>query len=103
MSQKITFLLDATLGMINIEQSNIIKIFSIAAGVFLPPTLIASIYGMNFVFMPELQLGLRLSVGRRADARFGAAAVLVLQASRLALAAAALRRATPASPPRTRG
>jgi len=54
-SQKVTFLLDATLGMINIEQSNIIKIFSIAAGVFLPPTLIASIYGMNFTFMPELR------------------------------------------------
>jgi magnesium transporter len=54
-SQKVTFLLDATLGMINIEQSNIIKIFSIAAGVFLPPTLIASIYGMNFAFMPELR------------------------------------------------
>jgi magnesium transporter len=54
LSQKITFLLDATLGMITIEQSNIIKIFSIAAGVFLPPTLIASIYGMNFVNMPEL-------------------------------------------------
>jgi magnesium transporter len=55
LSHKITFLLDATLGMINIEQSNIIKIFSIAAGVFLPPTLIASIYGMNFSFMPELR------------------------------------------------
>ena len=54
-SQKVTFLLDATLGMINIEQSNIIKIFSIAAGIFLPPTLIASIYGMNFSFMPELR------------------------------------------------
>jgi magnesium transporter len=54
LSQKITFLLDATLGMIAIEQNNIIKIFSIAAGVFLPPTLIASIYGMNFHFMPEL-------------------------------------------------
>ena len=54
LSQKVTFLLDATLGMINIEQSNIIKIFSIAAGVFLPPTLIASIYGMNFTVMPEL-------------------------------------------------
>ena len=48
-------MLDATLGMITIEQSNIIKIFSIAAGVFLPPTLIASIYGMNFVHMPELE------------------------------------------------
>jgi magnesium transporter len=55
LSQKITFLLDATLGMINIEQNNIIKIFSIAAGIFLPPTLIASIYGMNFTFMPELR------------------------------------------------
>lgn len=52
--QKLNFLLDATLGMISIEQNNIIKIFSVAAVVFLPPTLIASIYGMNFVVMPEL-------------------------------------------------
>ena len=51
---KINFLMDATMGMINVEQSNIIKIFSIAAVVFLPPTLIASIYGMNFADMPEL-------------------------------------------------
>ncbi|QPC43282.1 magnesium/cobalt transporter CorA [Kaustia mangrovi] len=50
----INFLLDATLGMINIEQTGIIKIFSVAAVVFLPPTLIASIYGMNFNIMPEL-------------------------------------------------
>lgn len=54
LSQKVTFLLDATLGLINIEQNGIIKIFSVAAVVFLPPTLIASIYGMNFHFMPEL-------------------------------------------------
>lgn len=54
LSAKITFLLDATLGMINIEQNAIIKIFSVAAVIFLPPTLIASIYGMNFVHMPEL-------------------------------------------------
>jgi len=54
LSQKITFLVDATLGMINIEQNAIIKIFSVAAVVFLPPTLIASIYGMNFTHMPEL-------------------------------------------------
>jgi magnesium transporter len=53
-SQKITFLLDATLGMINIEQTATIKIFSVVAVVFLPPTLIASIYGMNFNIMPEL-------------------------------------------------
>lgn len=54
LSGKINFLLDATLGMINIEQNNIIKIFSVMAVVFLPPTLIASIYGMNFVVIPEL-------------------------------------------------
>lgn len=54
MTQKVTFLLDATLGMINIEQNATIKIFSVLAVVFLPPTLIASIYGMNFEFMPEL-------------------------------------------------
>lgn len=55
LSSKIIFLLDATLGMISIEQNNIIKIFSIAAVILLPPTLVASIYGMNFKFMPELQ------------------------------------------------
>jgi magnesium transporter len=55
LSTKINFLLDATLGMINIEQNAIIKTFSVAAVAFLPPTLIASIYGMNFAFMPELK------------------------------------------------
>ena len=55
LSQKITFLLDATLGMISIDQNATIKIFSIAAVIFLPPTLIASTYGMNFKFMPELE------------------------------------------------
>jgi magnesium transporter len=54
LSGKISFLLDAVLGMINIEQSGIIKIFSVAAVVFLPPTLVASVYGMNFQHMPEL-------------------------------------------------
>jgi magnesium transporter len=54
LNNKINFLLDATLGMINIEQNNIIKLFSVVAVVFLPPTLIASIYGMNFDWMPEL-------------------------------------------------
>lgn len=54
LSNKITFLLDATLGMINIEQNAIIKIFSVVAVMLLPPTLIASIYGMNFDAMPEL-------------------------------------------------
>lgn len=50
----INFQLSAALGLINIEQSSIIKIFSVAAVAFLPPTLIASIYGMNFTHMPEL-------------------------------------------------
>jgi magnesium transporter len=50
----IDFQLSAALGLINIEQSSIIKIFSVAAVAFLPPTLIASIYGMNFAHMPEL-------------------------------------------------
>lgn len=53
---KINFLMDSTQGFISIEQSQIIKTFSIAAVVFLPPTVVASVYGMNFEFMPELQM-----------------------------------------------
>ena len=53
-SNKLTFLLDATLGLINIEQNTVIKIMSVAAIVLLPPTLFASIWGMNFQHMPEL-------------------------------------------------
>lgn len=55
LSNKTTFLLDTTVGMISIEQNAIIKIFSVAAVGFMPPTLVASIYGMNFVHMPELK------------------------------------------------
>jgi len=54
LATNVSFLLDASLGLINIEQNAIIKIFSVAAVVFLPPTLVASIYGMNFEHMPEL-------------------------------------------------
>jgi magnesium transporter len=54
LSNKITFLLDAVVGVVSIEQNNIIKIFSVAAVVLMPPTLVASIYGMNFKHMPEL-------------------------------------------------
>jgi magnesium transporter len=54
LASKLSYLLDATLGLINIDQNNIIKIMSVAAMVFLPPTLIASVYGMNFKFIPEL-------------------------------------------------
>jgi magnesium transporter len=62
---KINFLMDATVGFININQNNIIKIFSVASVAFLPPTLIASIYGMNFKILPELQwdFGYPLAIG----------------------------------------
>jgi magnesium transporter len=52
---KINFLMDATVGFVNINQNKIIKLFSVASVALLPPTLIASIYGMNFKFMPELE------------------------------------------------
>jgi magnesium transporter len=58
LTNKTSFLLDATLGLINLEQNQIIKIFSIAAVVLLPPTLVASIYGMNFKSIPELEWAL---------------------------------------------
>ena len=54
-TNEITFLLDSTLGLINIQQNQIIKIFTVASLVFMPPTLIAGIYGMNFKHMPELE------------------------------------------------
>jgi magnesium transporter len=65
LSNKTTFLLDTTVGMISIEQNAIIKIFSVAAVGFMPPTLVASIYGMNFKFMPELDwhLGYPMAIG----------------------------------------
>lgn len=55
LDSKINFLLDAVLGLVNLDQSAIVKIFSVLAVVFMPPTLIASIYGMNFAHMPELE------------------------------------------------
>ncbi len=65
LSNKTTFLLDTTVGMISIEQNAIIKIFSVAAVGFMPPTLVASIYGMNFEHMPELKwtLGYPMALG----------------------------------------
>jgi magnesium transporter len=55
LSNKANFLLDATLGLISLEQNQIIKLFSIAAVVLLPPTLVATVYGMNFKSIPELE------------------------------------------------
>jgi magnesium transporter len=58
LSTRTSFLLDATLGMISNEQNQIIKLFSVMAVMLMPPTLVASIYGMNFKFMPELDFPL---------------------------------------------
>ena len=54
LTNNITFLLDAMLGLVSIEQNNIIKLFSVVAVVLMPPTLVGTIYGMNFKHMPEL-------------------------------------------------
>ena len=54
LNSKANFLLDAVLGILNVEQNNIIKTFTVASVALMPPTLIASIYGMNFQVMPEL-------------------------------------------------
>lgn len=58
LNNKATFLLDAVLGIINVEQTNIIKTFTVVSVALMPPTLIASIYGMNFQHMPELEWSL---------------------------------------------
>lgn len=54
LSSRVSLTVDTTLGMINLEQNNTVRILSVVAALFLPPTLIASIYGMNFTAMPEL-------------------------------------------------
>jgi magnesium transporter len=54
LATNLTFLLDASLGLISVEQNAALKVFSVAAVIFLPPTLVAGIYGMNFEHMPEL-------------------------------------------------
>jgi len=55
LGDNLTFLLDASLGLISLEQNNVMKLFSVFAVVFMPPTLIAGVYGMNFDHMPELK------------------------------------------------
>ncbi|MDO2948884.1 magnesium/cobalt transporter CorA [Aeromonas simiae] len=70
---KINFQLEAAMGVTNLEQNKVIKIFSVAAVVFLPPTLIASIYGMNFAHMEELawDYGYPMSLGLMMLSAFG--------------------------------
>ena len=73
------------LGVVTIEQNNIIKIFSVAAVAFMPPTLIASIYGMNFKHMPELDWQLRLSARDRLDDHRRDPAVPLFQMAQVAV------------------
>jgi magnesium transporter len=54
MSNRLAFLLDATLGLVGVEQNEIVKIFTVASIAFFPPTLVGTLYGMNFKHMPEL-------------------------------------------------
>ena len=65
LSNKVNFLLDATLGLISVQQNDVIRILTVATGIFFPPTLIATIYGMNFRFMPELDwhIGYPVAIG----------------------------------------
>ncbi|MEP3048730.1 MAG: CorA family divalent cation transporter [Roseibium sp.] len=65
LDNKLTFLLDATVALVTLEQNQISKIFTVLGLIFLPPTLIASIYGMNFINMPELkwEQGFLFSIG----------------------------------------
>jgi magnesium transporter len=65
LNSRATFLLDAVLGIINVEQNGIIKTFTVVSVALMPPTLIASVYGMNFQHMPELEwmIGYPLAIG----------------------------------------
>lgn len=65
LSSRTSFLLDATLGLISVEQNDVIRVLTVAAAILLPPTLIGTIYGMNFTVMPELdwRFGYPLAVG----------------------------------------
>ena len=74
------------LGVVNLEQNNIIKLFSVMAVVLMPPTLIASIYGMNFKIMPELGMAAWLFAGAAGDADGRGAALCVLQVEEMAVA-----------------
>ena len=85
LSSRIAFLLDATLGMISTEQNQIIKLFSVAAVMLMPPTLIASIYGMNFKHMPELEWPFGYPMALVRDGDLGGDPVPLFQAQGLAV------------------
>ncbi len=81
LNNKISFILEATLGLVSIEQNKIIKLFSVMSVVMMPPTLIASIYGMNFKrFFPELEWEYGYPIAADHDGRGGGGAVSLFQA-----------------------
>ena len=84
-AQKVQFLLDATLGLINLAQNDIIKLFSVLAVIFMPPTVIASIYGMNFKVMPELEWRWGYPMAHRPDDLRRGAALPLLPLEEVAL------------------
>lgn len=55
MDDRIEFLLDSVLGMINMDQNNVMKVMAVASVVGIPPTVLVGIWGMNFSYMPELK------------------------------------------------
>ena len=83
--QRLDYIQDAALGLINIEQNEIVKIFSVAAVIFMPATLIASIYGMNFKSMPELEWTWTLASGRVIPLGYLFAIVLMIVCSILTI------------------
>ncbi len=83
--QRLDYIQDAALGLINIEQNGIVKIFSVAAVIFMPATLIASIYGMNFKSMPELEWTWTLASGRVIPLGYLFAIVLMIVCSILTI------------------
>ncbi len=90
LSGKLQFLLDATLGFINIEQNEIVKTLTIASVVGIPPVLVAGIYGMNFRVMPELRWALGYPMALALIVVSGLRAALVVQAARLDVAPGAV-------------
>ncbi len=85
LGDKVTFVLDATLGMVTIDQNNILKIFSVVTVFLLPPSVIAGVFGMNFEHMPWLHDGWGFLAAARIDGGVSRAAVAVVQAQTLAL------------------
>ncbi len=83
--QRLDYIQDSALGLINIEQNEVVKIFSVAAVIFMPATLVASIYGMNFRFMPELEWVYTLSNGYQIPLGYIFALFLMVVASGLTI------------------